>query len=343
MREDHESPLFEGGRIVYMTDLESVRCPRCGCGDSSLMFCGRDRFHDLPGTYYVSSCNGCGLWFQNPRVQRDAIAGLYPGNYAPHLEPPQSPSLSDTETWVLRQRLGYAHLVSTPRPALVARHRELRQRTIELDPHFVPGGSVLEIGCASGWRLQRLRILGWERVEGIEVVEAAASRAAQLGFCVHHLPVEDGLSLYSDASLDVVITSMVLEHLVDPFVVVRAIADKIRPGGELLFSTVLRDSIDARIWGTYWRNLDLPRHMVWFTSKDLRAMLEEKFEDVTFVRQAEPGDIIGSARFRQEEKRVLFDSLITRYVGERRLVPVARLLSRLAMTSRVSVRARKVR
>jgi len=209
---------------------------------------------------------------------------------------------------------------------------------VDLEPRFVARGSVLEIGSASGWRLAHLRRLGWDRVEGIELVAAAAEASRLAGFTVHSLPVEQALALYEDESLDAIVTSMVIEHLADPFAVVARLAKKLKPGGEFLFSTVRRDSVDAWIWGTYWRNLDLPRHMVWFTRGGLRRLLRPSFHRVRFTCQAETIDLVGSARYRQKEKWNPLDSVVTR-LGERKLRTPMMLLAFAGWTSRVSIRA----
>lgn len=322
--------------------LIDTPCPRCKSTNATRVFSGRDRLHEIPGDFHVSECVPCGLWFQNPRVSADEIERLYPDDYTPHLAPPLPSELRPVERWVLHHELGYRH-IDTPasEPASSEKRRERRDANIRLDPRFAANGLVVEIGSASGWRLIRLRDLGWSRVEGIEIAAQAAEVARAGGFFVQSTSAEEGLARYGGESVDAFIASMVLEHMIDPFAVVATMANALKPGGELLFSTVLRDGLDARIWGTYWRNLDLPRHMVWLRKRDILAMLEPAFENVRLVHHAEPIDFFGSARYRQKEKRVLFDSLITRFIGEGDLPKPVKLLAALGLTSRVSVRARK--
>jgi SAM-dependent methyltransferase len=173
-----------------------------------------------------------------------------------------------------------------------------RARLTSLTPEFVPGGRILEIGCAAGHRLVELRKQGWQSIEGIEMVPAAAERARALGFEVRCARVEEALDAVRDESLDAVVSSMVLEHLYDPFEVLRRVATKLKPGGQFLFSTVVRDSLDARLYGKYWAGFDLPRHMVHFTRQDLFEALHPHFERVAAVGQAAPVDFVRSASWR---------------------------------------------
>jgi SAM-dependent methyltransferase len=211
---------------------------------------------------------------------------------------------------------------------------------VELIPAFVLGGRLLEIGCAKGDRLETLRDWGWGHVEGIELVAPAAGQARARGFSVRCEPVETSLSHYPDGRFDVIVSSMVLEHLHNPFSVVRDIARKLKPGGEFLFSTVTRDGLDSRLFGPYWAGYDFPRHMVYFRNSDLREMLDDDFTQVELFWQNEPVDYVRSATWRRPEGRF----------SDRLLGAVARsplgwllgaVLARLGRTTRVSVRCRK--
>jgi hypothetical protein len=133
---------------------------------------------------------------------------------------------------------------------------------------------------------------------------------------------------------------MVMEHLLNPFALVKRFAAKLKPGAELVFSTVIRDQIDSRIWKTYWRNLELPRHMVFFRMSELRQMLEPSFEHLQIHHQAEPIDFIGSARNRAAEESHLLDKILIG-IGDRGLKYPVIALSLLGQTSRVVVRAVK--
>ncbi len=70
---------------------------------------------------------------------------------------------------------------------------------------------------------------------------------------------------------------------------------------------------------------------------DIRDMLAPLFEDVEIFSQAEAIDFVGSAALRRTESNHLFDRMVMR-LGVERLSLVSRLLARLRLTSRVSVR-----
>jgi 2-polyprenyl-3-methyl-5-hydroxy-6-metoxy-1,4-benzoquinol methylase len=325
--------------------FEHVACPKCGVDDSSTVIIGKDRLHAIGDAYYVTECRRCGLWFQNPRPNAEQVGSLYPENYAPYAESqavtPLAPHPASRR--FLSRQLSYHHLHSSGEanggwrafPALDPVRQWLAG--VNLTPRFVPGGRLLEIGCGNGTRLATLRVLGWEQLYGLELSSAATEIARRQGFMVEAGPVEETLDRFPDNFFDVVVSSMVFEHLFNPFETMRRVARKLRPGGQLLLSTINRQGLDATMYGTYWRNLDLPRHMVFFRTEDLRAMLADQFEHIETFYQAAPLDLVGSASYRAREQAQPIDRLLMA-AGERWVYYVSLVLALFGATSRVSVR-----
>lgn len=141
--------------------------------------------------------------------------------------------------------------------------------------------SILEIGCGSG-DTGALALAGGKagRYVGVELFESAAAVARRrlseviVGDVEHlSLPFEPG-------SFDAVILSEVLEHLVDPWLVMRRLAPFVRRGGMVLASSpnvahwrVIRELLRGRFeladQGVFDRT-----HMRWFTPQTFRAMFE---------------------------------------------------------------------
>ena len=325
--------------------LEPVSCPQCGSFRSIAVFKGEDRLHSFPGEFHVAECSECGLWFQNPRPRLEQLSGFYPSDYAPHAQPALQPvPIGDVTRSYLVRVLGYSHL-NSPRPRSwrswpIFDFVRVRRGWLHLIPRFIPDGQLFEMGCGSGSQLLLLQQLGWGNLHGVELAPDAAAAARARGLDVQCGMVENALPEWPDGYFDVVIASMVLEHCVNPFDVLRMIARKIKPNGELLFSTVNRDSWDARWYGTYWRNLDLPRHTVWFRKSDLMAALVLNFQDIDVCYDAQPIDFLGSARYRAREKNALMDRAFER-LGERGLRIISIMASAWGKSSRIFVRCKK--
>ncbi len=254
------------------------------------------------------------------------------------------PAAQEMETY-LHHQMGYKGselLAQSEREVLSSKVlRECRRLAgIDLIPKFVPNGRLLEIGCATGNRLQSYRERGWEALSGIELTEQAATQAQERGFSVFCEQVETALEKFSDGSLDVIIASMVLEHLYDPFSVVRTIARKLKPGGEFLFSTVTLDGLDARWFGKYWGGYDFPRHMVYLRMADVRKMVSDDFDQIKCFHQNAPIDFLRPALWRKPEKR-----FGDRFLAELAVAPIGssicELLARMRQTCRVSFRCQR--
>lgn len=145
-----------------------------------------------------------------------------------------------------------------------------------------PVGAVLDIGCGAGGSEQVLRAAGATSVTGVEIVPEAAAVAATRYERVITGAVEDALpELRGLAPFDTVMCLDVLEHLVDPWTVLRELATVAAPDATLLVSVP-----NARHWGlardvvvhgTFgyreWGHRDVT-HLRWFTRRDLAAMLD---------------------------------------------------------------------
>ncbi|SNQ62983.1 class I SAM-dependent methyltransferase [Candidatus Methanoperedens nitratireducens] len=312
--------------------LEKVKCPKCGTDDSTIIFRGRDYLYQVKGEYFVSECRFCGLWFQNPRPVADELINLYPTYYSPH---------ASTATCKNQPGILYKGCTYNLRYHIKYIKNQLWKNGIALVPQYVPNGKLLEIGCASGDRLISLRSLGWQHLYGIELVPAAVEKARVEGFSVDCGPVEEVLHNYPDKYFDVIISSMVLEHLYNPFKVVQIIASKLKPGGQFLFSTISRDSLDAKIYGAYWAGFDFPRHMVHFRNKDILDMIKDYFTKIKIYHQAAPIDFIRSSKWRRDDRCCTVVDKIVLTIGESRLIYIAMMLSWLGFTCRVSVHCQR--
>lgn len=336
--------------------LERVSCPRCRSLRSSPIYTAHDYIYGLPGTFYAESCDDCGLWFQNPRPVEADIALLYPDTYAPHAEsrarftsPPRPANLL-RNVWrgwnngYLTRRLNYKHraseLVSNRLGAAFgsAISRAARWRAgCDLVPKFVDEGRLLELGCGTGQTLNKLRDLGWRNLYGVELSDSAARVARSSGFTVKTAAIEAALETYPDGWFDAIVAEMVLEHLVNPFEVVRCVAQKLKPGGEFLFSTVIRDSLDGRIFGRYGVCYDFPRHMVFFRKRDLNQLLRPDFDGIQSWHQNTPIDFQRPAYLRSAR----FDPELQRFFKGRAGARVVYTFARMKLMGRVSYRCRR--
>ena len=316
-------------------------CPRCRAAESRPVLSAPDRQFAHERVFRVGKCLSCGLLYQTPRIPLDRLAEHYPGDYAPYAG--AEIELDQSVLWHLKANQGYSHLCTDIKPSGKQRRSGAWDAQIQLIPDFVADGCVLEIGCASGNRLAMLRRLGWSVCRGNEYSEGAAQRARERGLDIMVGPIEQALESYADDSFDAIIGSFVIEHLPDPFETTRALAKKLKRGGQFRFSTINVSSLDFWLYGAHWYDLDLPRHMVFFRPQDLRAMLSEEFIIEKTNCFSEPADYQGSARYRARDGtggwRGAFDAMVLG-VGERIGRPL-RLLGRAGFGGRAYLVARK--
>ncbi len=104
---------------------------------------------------------------------------------------------------------------------------------------FIPPDArhFLELGCGAGIFGALLREqIGGAHVIGVEVHPDAAAEARKRLDVVIESPIEAALNSIPDESVDCVVCNDVLEHLVDPWSVLRRLRSILRPGGTVVSS-----------------------------------------------------------------------------------------------------------
>lgn len=120
----------------------------------------------------------------------------------------------------------------------------------DLMAHTSSPGSLLDVGCATGFFLDEARQSGWD-VRGCEVSEWAATYAQKrFGLDVVHAPFPT--PQLGPRQYDAVTFLNVFEQLPDPHAAERVLRDLVKPGGLLALETWDVDALVVRLSGMKW-------------------------------------------------------------------------------------------
>lgn len=145
-----------------------------------------------------------------------------------------------------------------------------------------PNAEILEIGCGSGGT-GRLAIAAGKcaRYRGVELCAQAAGVAAQYLHEVIHGDVERLELPWAQQSFDALIMSEVIEHLADPWAVLRRLHGLLKPGALVLAGSpnVAHYRVILMLLRGDWRVADsgvMDRtHLRWFTPKTYQRLFED--------------------------------------------------------------------
>jgi len=132
------------------------------------------------------------------------------------------------------------------------------------------GGTILDLGCGSGGFLASFAGTSW-RLFGIEMSREMAGVAGTR--CGAEVFIGDILDApFPPGSFDAITCFHVFEHVYQPGAVLAKVSEWLKPGG--IFYTMMPniDSAGARIFGSYWYALELPRHLYHFSPAALRRV-----------------------------------------------------------------------
>ena len=244
-----------------ITTETNVVCYLCGESGTIIYRNCVDHLFGVPGEWSFKKCTAinCGHVWLDPRPHVDDIGKIYQ-NYYTH-------DANDTHL------TGWLKILRTVlhRFSLLGLYRE-RQRYKRMYLDDIVHGSLLEVGCGNGKRLNRLRDLGW-KVTGQEIDPAAYEFVTHnLGIFVYLGSLE---SLNISEQYDVILMSHVIEHVYDPAALLASCFRLLKQDGLIILLTPNVDSYGHRKFRAGWRGLEPPRHLHLFTSKTLTRLMQK--------------------------------------------------------------------
>ena len=215
-------------------------CPICGTPNPLQWLAAPDRFHGRTKEYQLLRCAACSIvWLDDPPSKIEM--GIH---YGADYDRTISAAAQAPEHWS-------------------GRHSEV----VRLLPE---GGAVLDLGCGTGGFLSTLKGPSW-KLYGLEMSEAAAEKARTCSNA--QVFVSDILDApFAPQSFDLITCFNVFEHLHEPKEVLLRLYNWLKPGG--IFYALLPniDSAGARIFGSYWYALELPRHLYHYSPASFRRI-----------------------------------------------------------------------
>ena len=253
-------------------ELERIACPSCDADDAEVYRVAHDRLFGLPGPYSVVKCRRCDMAYTNPRPSFGSLGRHYPNDYFCY-DTPQS--LEGFRGLVLRRVI---------RDLVTRRLRLLERATGRLSR----GTTVCDVGCSHGQLLAAMKARRSCDVMGVDFNRDMVEHCRRAGVPAVSGTLEE--ASFDDEQFDVVTMTEYLEHEGRPRDVLRECRRITKPGGYIAIEVPMISTWGARLFKNYWSQLDLPRHLMFFTPQTLGSMLRESGYEVVSVNTL-PGSI----------------------------------------------------
>jgi 2-polyprenyl-3-methyl-5-hydroxy-6-metoxy-1,4-benzoquinol methylase len=232
-------------------------CPICGQAGAKEWLSAPDRLHGRHQNYALVRCPACSIvWLKHP-PKPEEMHEHYTGAYHKLIS-----AAGETSPW---------------------RWQRHKKKLVQ----FKQSGALLDLGCSSGAFLESLRDGPWE-LYGIEMSADCAKKAETRSGA--KVVVGDILEApFPPESFDVITCFDVLEHLYEPQRVMAKITEWLKPGGIFYIFVPNIDSAEARVFGSYWCGLELPRHLFHYSPASLRYLAKSTgLEEVSLETTRNP-------------------------------------------------------
>jgi 2-polyprenyl-3-methyl-5-hydroxy-6-metoxy-1,4-benzoquinol methylase len=220
-----------------------TQCPLCHAEASCRFGLGHT-------TVWGCTSRVCGLLFADPQLDDRSMADAYASHYYPSNGNGSAAVYENTPEAILRQTFQ------------------------KVDAEVGPIGekSLLDFGCGVGGLCKVAGEYG-VRAIGIEPDANARKKAFESGRLRAYASLGSLREAQPDTKFDIVTMWDVIEHLREPWKVLKDLSDLLQPEGWLLLSTPNAACLRARVERERWENMVNPTHFYYFTRKTLEAVL----------------------------------------------------------------------
>jgi len=236
-----------------------MNCPVCFSSSTVAQpFTGTDAlFGTTSKSFYFRGCTGCNSIFIDPIPGEKELAGFYPERYWWS----SSPGLLKTlEAW-------YRRIVLSDHVRFIVRAAG------ESSPDLTPV-RLLDVGCGSGSLLSVLKRKGFD-VLGFDASEEAvriAKAESDVDVITGERLQEAGLNA---GSFDLVTLIHVMEHVPQPHEMLAEVRRLLRRSGRIVLQVPNLESWQFKLCGARWYGLDVPRHVINYSSQGMCRLLSD--------------------------------------------------------------------
>jgi SAM-dependent methyltransferase len=226
--------------------------------DSRLLLFGRDRLFGQPGWYRVVECDACGMKYVNPRPTWEALTRHYPSDYFPVRLPEDTPRWARPLVRALVNLRWLAYFWSVER----------------VTGAIAADAKVVDVGCGLNNMLVLLERLRGCRGLGVDISsQVVAYVRDRLRMPISHGTLQD--ARLQAATFDLVTMSEYLEHEPEPRYMLDEARRISKPGAYLVVEVPYMGGLPSRMFGSCWSQLDVPRHLAFYTPGTMAKMLEQ--------------------------------------------------------------------
>lgn len=260
--------------LVSNSEISIVAAPTCllcGAPGAKLYDGMSDWLWGVPGEWGLRHCE-CGLAWLDPQPIVAQLPKLY-AKYYTHSNTDKPLRLDGIRLEVMQcvlARMGYPVQPSTYWLARLLSHVPSIARARALEIFDLPptqAGSLLDVGCGNGKFIRQMRSLGWNAC-GVDPDPAAVAQGLRTGLKVFQGSIMD---LPPNPRYDVITLNHVIEHVPDPIFLLAECKKRLTPTtGRLMIMTPNLNGLGHRWFGRFWRGLEIPRHLMLFSSTALK-------------------------------------------------------------------------
>ncbi len=281
--------------------MKKVKCLICG-GELKFVFNGFDLLYKTTEKNFpIYRCQTCLLEIINPLPSPSQEKVFYSNNYYSYYKQ------TDKNFFLkLREKIVENAYTKNSKKDLMYILAVLAKALFQgLPLRRLGKGRFLDVGCGNDYNIEILKKYGWQ-AKGFEVGERKI--VGEVFFDT------DIKKVNFRQKFDYIRVWHVLEHVRNPDQFLDKLYSLLEDQGRVVFGLPNTKSFYAMIFGKYWYNRDIPRHLINYNVDNLKIILSRHGFNVEKVKYLSTGGFVGSIQHLINDKFGLKINLINSWL-----------------------------